>query len=223
VPENPWLTIPAQDYEGHMDSPAVDQLAPLKKIFAGALKKFQPRTVAILGCATGNGIDAVDFEKIYKLYALDINPDFLEIMKKRYSRNLSQIETIACDLDRDQPGLSNIDLVFAALIFEYVDAQIVMEKIAKWLAPNGVVVVVLQCPCKDISEITPSSFKSLEKLAPIMKLVDSKQLISIAKTNRMTLLQQKIHKLKSGKQFCSYFFSTGPIGKTTRPYISLST
>jgi hypothetical protein len=200
-----------------MDSPAVDQLAPLKKIFADALKKFQPRTVAILGCATGNGIDAVDFEKVEKLYALDINASFLDILAVRYSRHRSKIETIVCDLDTDEPSLENIDLAFAALIFEYVDTETVMAKIAKWLSQNGLLVVVLQLPCEEIPEVTPSPYKSLEKLSSIMQLANPEEIIAIARANGLTLFDRKTHKLRSGKEFCSYFFAAGPIGKTVRP------
>ncbi len=83
-----------------MALPEVDQSAPLGRIFGEALIRSAAKKIALLGSATGNGIEAVDFDKIDKLYALDINPDFLDILKTRFSLNISKIEAIACDLDR---------------------------------------------------------------------------------------------------------------------------
>lgn len=184
--------------------PEVDQFAPLGEIFSTALEKFRPQRAAILGCATGNGIGAVDFEKIEKLYALDINPDFIEILKKRYSKDISKIQPITCDLDADDPKLSNIDMIYAALIFEYVDPEALMEKIARWLSPEGFLVAVLQLPCKDIPEISPSPFRSLEKLSSIMNLVKPEEICALAIEQGMRLVDYDLVKLRSGKEFCSF-------------------
>lgn len=203
---NPWLEIKAEDYEGHMALPEVDQSAPLGRIFSEALIRSAAKKIALLGCATGNGIEAVDFDKIDRLYALDINAGFLDILKTRYSENISKIEAIACDLDRDDPELSGIDLVFAALIFEYVDTEAVMEKVARWLKPGGVIFVVLQLPCEDIPEISPSPFKSLEKLSSIMKLACPEEIGSLAVARGLEPLGRKVHRLRSGKEFCEMAF-----------------
>lgn len=208
---NPWLEIKAEDYEGHMDLPEVDQFAPLRSIFAESLRNFAPGKVAIPGCATGNGIEAVDFKSVEKLYALDINPEFLKILKGRFSGDSARIETIECDLDREDPGLSGIDLVFAALIFEYVDPAAVMKKISRWLSHDGVLVAVLQMPCEDIPEISPSPFRELEKLSSIMKLVDPEEILSLARSNGLSLHGRKRRKLRSGKEFCEMVFrADGP-------------
>lgn len=204
--KNPWTHIPAVDYEGHMNLPEVDQLSPLRAIFKTALDKYRPKRIAILGCATGNGIEEIDFTKIEKLYALDINSDYLAILKERHSRDLSKIETISCDLDRDDPVLTNIDLVYAALIFEYVDAETVIEKIAGWLRPGGVLVTVVQLPCETIPEISPSSYKSLEALSSIMKLADPEEISRQAQARGMEPSERKIWKLRSGKEFCEKCF-----------------
>ena len=192
-----------------MALPEVDQSSPLNLIFSEAVTRFEPGKVAILGCATGNGIGSVDFEKIDKLFALDINPDFLDILRTRFSGNLSKIEAIACDLDRDDPGLSGIDLVFAALIFEYVDVGTVIEKIARWLAPKGVLVAVLQLPCESIPEISPSPFRSLEKLSSIMKLVGPDDVAEKAGSRGLELVESRTRRLSSGKEFFEMIFRAG--------------
>jgi hypothetical protein len=58
--QNPWLRVPLADYEGHMRAPGVAQLDALGELFACALRTYVPRSVAVLGVAGGNGLDAVD-------------------------------------------------------------------------------------------------------------------------------------------------------------------
>jgi len=204
--KNPWTEIPAEDYEGHMKLPEVHQLEPLREIFKKALEKYGPRRIAILGCATGNGIEAVEFSKLEKLYALDINPGYLEILRKRHAANLSKIETMECDLNTDGPDLSGIHLIFAALIFEYVDVKIVTEKIARWLAPGGILVAVLQLPCEKIPEISPSPYKSIGKLATLMKLVAPEEMEGLAAENGLGFQGKRTRKLDSGKEFLELSF-----------------
>lgn len=199
--KNPWLEIKAEDYEGHMGSPDIDQLKPLRKIFSTALKDFCPKRIALLGCSTGNGLEEIDYKKIEKVYALDINNEYLEILKKRHSKNLTKIETVVCDLNSPRIFLERIDLVYAALIFEYIDFKKSLKIISQWVKSGGILIAVLQLPCANIPEVTPSPFKSLEKLSSIMKLVKPEYFISAAESNSFCLISSKIHSLKSGKQF----------------------
>jgi hypothetical protein len=48
---NPWLSLPLEDYEGHMNSPEVWQLGVLCDLFAEALAICRPASIAILGVA----------------------------------------------------------------------------------------------------------------------------------------------------------------------------
>lgn len=199
--KNPWLEIPAEDYEGHMGNKNVDQLIPLRRIFSKALKDYSPERIAILGCATGNGIEEIDFETVQKVFAIDINPKYLKILRERNQQNLSKIETIECDLDHCEISLEKIDFIYASLIFEYVNIKKVLKNISKWIKEEGVLLCVLQLPCETVPEVTPSPFRSLEKLSPIMKLVDKNDFINEAHLNNLQLILERTHALKSGKQF----------------------
>jgi hypothetical protein len=59
VMNSPWLDVPLADYEGHMALPGIEQAQLLSDIFAGVLAKFSPRSVAVIGCAGGNGFDRI--------------------------------------------------------------------------------------------------------------------------------------------------------------------
>ena len=57
---NPWLSIPLQDYEGHMGRDNAQQLSVLSELFKRALDICTPDSVAVLGIAGGNGLEHLD-------------------------------------------------------------------------------------------------------------------------------------------------------------------
>ena len=75
--KNPWLSIPIDDYEGHMGSPAVAQLQPLSELFAGVLASSRPKSLAVFGCAAGNGFEHIDPSITERVVGVDINPAYL--------------------------------------------------------------------------------------------------------------------------------------------------
>jgi len=97
--ENPWLKIPAVDYEAHMSSPNVDQLPFLGMTFKEALDKHDCSAVALLGCAIGNGLKYINSETTRRLTAVDINPDYLEVLRQRHEKSIQGLEIIEADLE----------------------------------------------------------------------------------------------------------------------------
>jgi hypothetical protein len=72
--DNPWLSIPAADYEAHMASPEVGQLQFLNAVFKETLARQRPKSLLVPGCATGNGFEHIDFTVTRRIVAVDINP-----------------------------------------------------------------------------------------------------------------------------------------------------
>ena len=56
---NPWLDVPLADYEGHMALPGIAQAQLLSDEFERVLANFSPVSVAVIGCACGNGLDVL--------------------------------------------------------------------------------------------------------------------------------------------------------------------
>lgn len=71
---NPWLQIPLSDYETHMALPHVRQAELLSSIFGSALDTYAPRSIALLGCAGGNGLEQLEGRELGRVVAVDINP-----------------------------------------------------------------------------------------------------------------------------------------------------
>ena len=82
---NPWLTVPLSEYEQHMRSVEVQQLGALSNLFAEAIGRCRPLSIAVLGIAGGNGLDHIDSSITVRVVGLDLNPLYLEAVRQRYS------------------------------------------------------------------------------------------------------------------------------------------
>jgi SAM-dependent methyltransferase len=203
---NPWLEITAGDYEGHMGSPQVGQLQMLNQVFKGVLSKTQPESVAVLGCATGNGFEHFDPAVTRYILGVDINPAYLEIARQRYSAWGAHLELKCADLHSDCFGGCQFDLIHAGLVFEHVDAAVVLAHVHKALKPQGRLAVVLQMPNTGLSAVSHTPYKSLEKLAPTMHLFEQDQFIALASQAGFIQAHAELITLPSGKEFYNGIF-----------------
>lgn len=178
--KNPWLDIPLADYEGHMALPNVGQAQLLSDVFANALSKYAPRSVAVLGCAGGNGLDRVSSKVTERVVGVDLNPDYVQQARTRFDHQIPLLELLVGDVQTDEFAFAPVELVFAGLLFEYVDAEAVLAKIRAMLCPGGTLLTVVQLPSTAIPEITPSQFASLSALSSVMRLVPPELLRQLA-------------------------------------------
>ena len=79
---NPWLTIPLEDYEGHMAMPDVGQAKMLANEFEELLKTYAPTSAALIGCAGGNGFEEAIKAGVTRLVGLDINPTYITELRR---------------------------------------------------------------------------------------------------------------------------------------------
>ncbi|MFM2478519.1 class I SAM-dependent methyltransferase [Celerinatantimonas sp. MCCC 1A17872] len=198
---NPWLTIPASDYEGHMNEASVAQLAFLASVFKQALTQYDSHALAYLGCATGNGLEYIDSTKTKELSVIDINPHYLEIVKSRYFQQLPFMKVIEADLNNYEAIANCYSLIFAGLLFEYIKPAQLLHKIVNWLTPDGVLVVVLQLEQPQKEKISQTNYSSLNRLESIMRLITANEFKQFAKINGLHEIKGNICTLKSGKKF----------------------
>lgn len=198
---NPWLSIPASDYERHMSLPEVDQLSFLGNLFKQTLAKYDSSSVLYLGCATGNGLEYISNEKTHKLTAIDLNPEYLEIVRNRYKAMLPDLETIEADLNDYQGNDQQYSLIFAGLIFEYLAPKRLLGNISNWLGKAGVMVIVLQLQDIYKMKVSETPYLSLTLLEPIMNLISDQDFKLMAKESGLKELKGERVTLDSGKTF----------------------
>jgi SAM-dependent methyltransferase len=198
---NPWLEIPAADYEGHMGSPQVGQLQMLSKRLGEVVASTRPEEAAVLGCTTGNGFEHFDPQVTRSLLGVDINREYLAIARQRFSGYGAGLELLGADLNEWGFGGRRFDLVHAALVFEYVDAARLLKQIAFGLKPAGTLSVVLQLPVEGLPSVSRTRYTSLEKLSPLFHHYQPDEFRALASHAGFEETQGEVHTLPSGKQF----------------------
>ena len=135
---NPWLTIPLEDYEGHMALPYVGQAKMLVNEFEELLKTYAPTSAAVIGCAGGNGFEEAAKAGVARLVGLDINPSYIADAKARYAGRMTGLELYCADIAGDAPELRPVDLIYGALVFEYVDIAKALKNLRGICLPGGI-------------------------------------------------------------------------------------
>jgi ubiquinone/menaquinone biosynthesis C-methylase UbiE len=204
--KNPWLRIPARDYENHMALPEVAQAQALGNLMASVLKEFTPASLAVIGCSTGNGFEHIDDAHTHRVVGVDINAAYLSILKTRFAGKIPHLELIEADISDPGFQIAPVSMVLAALVFEYVNVAVALANIVRCLAPGAVLVTVLQLASTESAPVTATRYQSLELLAPIMNLVSPSGFSCIC--NEMGLQQIKTDSipLKKGKAFFVGFY-----------------
>lgn len=167
---NPWLTVPLSEYEEHMSSMEVRQLGALSDLFAEAMRRCRPESIAVLGIAGGNGLDHVDSSITSRVVGLDLNPLYLEAVRQRYSR-LPGLELHCVDLSEQHVELEPVRLVHAALVFEHAGVHCCLENALSMVVPCGNLSVVLQLPAESGPTISASPFPSIQNLKSHFSLI----------------------------------------------------
>jgi SAM-dependent methyltransferase len=206
VRDNAWLGIPAADYEGHMGAAGVDQLRPLRDIFADVYQRVRPAGLAVLGCGPGNGLDVVDPAVTRRVVGVDLNADYLALARQRHAPLAGVAEWIRADVTACALDPAGFDLIHASLLFEYTDPALLLPRIAGWLAPGGVLSVVVQLPGGDAA-ISATGFASLQTLAGLMALVPPERLRALAAGAGLTETSSRDVPLARGKAFWAATFT----------------
>jgi SAM-dependent methyltransferase len=177
---NPWLEIPLSDYEAHMAAESVGQLPVLNQIFKKALDDFSPERLLVLGCGAGNGLEHIDPAVTLYVKGIDINPAYISSLAQRFPNPTFKLELECADANKVPLSLHSFELVFVALLFEYVDWLRLLPRIAFSLAAEGVLVVVLQNPSPSSPAVSGTQYESLLKLEPVFQFVDPNVFIELA-------------------------------------------
>ncbi len=128
---NPWETISLSDYENHMSLDSVKQLQAMDEMMKTQLEGYPVTTAMIFGIAGGNGLEHVNKEKYKKVYGIDINKDYLDAVKERYSHMADILECLRIDLTSEADLLPKAELVIANLFIEYIGYEAFKKGILK--------------------------------------------------------------------------------------------
>jgi len=197
---SPWLTIPLEDYEGHMRSPEVQQLSVLSELFQYALDHSRPESVAILGVAGGNGLAQIVPAITKRIVGLDINPRYIDAVRQRFAF-LPGLELQTCDLTQQELRLPTVSLVHAALIFEHAGLGLALTNALSLVAPEGRLSVVLQMASQQEPGVSSTDYPSMQTLKHDFTLIDIDQFRDLLTQKNFQLVAQETRSLPAGKAF----------------------
>ncbi len=124
---NPWNDIALSDYENHMSLDSVQQLQAMNSIMRDQFEAYPVDTAMVLGVAGGNGLEHVRRDKYRTVYGVDINSDYLKVVKERYSNLDGVLECLQTDLINEYDKLPDSQLVIANLLVEYIGYEAFMK------------------------------------------------------------------------------------------------
>jgi len=198
---NPWLGIPLGDYEAHMASPEIGQAQMLADELESAVRHHAPSSVAIIGCSGGNGFERLTGTTIEHIVGIDINPTYVAAAHVRFGRRLPNLALYVADIQNAMPNIVPVGMIFAGLIFEYVDLRAAMQNLRRLCAPGGTLVALLQAPSAGEKAVSPSPYRSLQRLAPAMRLREAREVEGAAVEAGFALATRRSLTLPSGKSF----------------------
>ena len=173
---NPWLDIPLGDYEAHMALPAIGQSQLIADQLDILVRRYAPSSVAILGCAGGNGFERLIDTSVSRVVGVDINPQYIEAARQRYDGRVPGLKLQVGDIQTAAWLFEPVDFIYAALVFEYVDVARTMSVLRRHCKPEGILAVLSQVPHKALPEVSPSPYTSLRLLEPGMHLLPHEEL-----------------------------------------------
>jgi predicted TPR repeat methyltransferase len=207
---NPWLDVPPADYAAHMSSPEVGQLGVLSSLMHDALQVARPERLLVLGCGIGNGFEHIDPAATRVVTGIDINAVYLAELEARLPSPAYQRFLHCADISAYSLPEQAFDLIYAALVFEYVNWRALLPRIVGALAREGCLSVVVQRPSPAAPAVSHTPYTSLRKLESLFAHVAPADVVTAAAEQGLVLESLRHHALPQQKSFAALRFRARP-------------
>jgi len=199
--KNPWKEIDLKIYEEHMSSAQVCQLQILNKITKEQLQDNCHTYVGFVGVGGGNGLEYIDIGETKKVYAIDINKNYLNSCKERYINMGDTLDLICKDLTDRNFQLPYTNILICNLIIEFIGEKEFVAIINK----NKINIPVMSCVIqKNNNNSFVSNSKSDSHLEPILSIhhdINEYRLKEAFSNIKFNCIKYKKYMLPDGKEF----------------------
>lgn len=196
---NPWENINLSDYENHMSLDSVYQLQSLTEMMREQFYTYDVDSIMILGIAGGNGLEHIDKTRIRKVYGVDVNKDFLDECKARYTKLEGVFEPIHADLLSEDLQLPESQLLIANLLVEYIGYEC-FGKIVELVKPEYVSCII-QINTGDSFVSDSPYLHAFDCLDEVHHQMEENELIACMKNVGYTVQKMEERELPNGKKF----------------------
>ena len=124
----------------HMALPAIGQSQVIADQLDILVRTYAPSSVAILGCAGGNGFERLIDTSVSRVVGIDINPQANNRRgtAARREGRVPGLKLVVGDIQTSAWRFEPVDFIYAALVFEYVDVARTMSALRRHCTPNGI-------------------------------------------------------------------------------------
>ena len=193
-----------------MALPGVGQARLIADTLDELVRAYRPLSVAVIGCAGGNGFDRLTGAGVRRVVGVDINTEYLNAARERYGSALPDLELHAADIQSTQTRFAPVDFIYAALVLEYVDLDLALRSLHRYCHPGATLATLTQLPHCSQGHVSRSPYTSLKKLEPVMRLVRSETLVLTAVSAGFEPLETSILATPAGKEFALHRFRAAP-------------
>lgn len=196
---NPWEEISLSDYENHMRLDSVRQLQTLNIMMKNQFTAYPVSTAMILGIAGGNGLEHIDKAKYNKIYGIDINEEYLNAAKERYTELNGILDCRRIDVIKDYECLPKAELVIADLFIEYVGYDVF--KNAVMITEAKFVSCIIQINIDEKEWVSDSPYlHAFDDLDTVHNQMDEDTLTKAMNSIGYRLIKNDEHLLPNGKK-----------------------
>ena len=202
---NPWENINLSDYENHMSLDSVYQLQSLSEMMREQFYTYDVDSIMILGIAGGNGLEHIDKTRIHKVYGVDVNKDFLDECKARYTKLEGVFEPIHADLLSEDLQLPESQLLIANLLVEYIGYDC-FQKVVQLVEPEYVSCIIQINTGNSFVSDSPY-LHAFDCLDEVHHQMEENELIACMKNVGYTVQKVEEKELPNGKKFVRIDFN----------------
>jgi hypothetical protein len=202
---NPWIYIPLDDYEQHMQHKDVGQSQLLNYLTNKYLQKHNPENILFLGISGGNGLEHIDTNEVKRICGIDINNSYLKEAEKRFRVKIHQLELIKADIGTSNKSFIKADFIWAALIFEYVDIERAFGFIENNANKSANLIITIQSN-NGAGSVSQTGIETIKSVKDIFRIVDREDLQNNAIKFGFQLIGSEENILPNGKSFLTYEF-----------------
>src|SRR6185369_8369719 len=113
---------------------------------------------------------------VSRVVGVDLNPEYIEQTRQRYAGCFPGLELYIADIQTAVSLFEPVDLLYVALVIEYVDLDRTMSALWRHCKDDGVLAVISQLPHQTMTDVSPSPYTTLSRLAPVMRLISPQEL-----------------------------------------------
>lgn len=184
-----------------MSLPEVGQARMLSTAFLDAVNKRPIRSLALIGCAGGNGLSVLEGKGLERVLCIDVNEEYLRALTSRFQDGITGLECHCTEIESFQ-SQECVDLIFAGLIFEYTRLEEAVRSVSALANVGSMLHVILQLKNEHLPTVSASPYLSdLSEISGFFKYVDVSRFLELFRDSGFTLLGRQDETLASGKSF----------------------